>query len=232
MIVSDLIKLAAKQIGVLGVGQTLSGEDMQDCFNLLNMMLGEWSVQRLSVFHLQDISFTPDGSVSYTLGPGGTVSATTVPVRIERAYFRLGSVDYPLATIHAREDYDRIVLKGMASFPEYVFLDTGNPLATVYVWPLPSNAYEVFLTVMAPLTQFTTVGDTINLPPHYLNPVMLELACRIAPIFGVPISPDVAGLARGSKNTLKRLNAQIPIAQVPADLQRKGRFNIFSDRGA
>jgi hypothetical protein len=232
MLVSDLIKLSAKQIGILGVGQALSGEDMQDCFNLLNMMLGEWSAQRLSVYHLMDLSFTADGSQSYNIGPAGKVNAATAPLRIEKAYFRLGNVDYPLMTIHAREDYDRLVLKSMQSFPEYVFLDTGYPLATLYVWPLPTSAYEVFLTVMAPLTQFTTVGDTINLQPHYLNALMGELSCRMAPIFGVPISADVAGLARGSKNTIKKLNAQIPVAQVDPQLVRHGRFNIYSNRGA
>lgn len=230
MLVSDLIKLSAKQIGILGQGQTLSGEDMQDCFNLLNMMLGEWSAQRLAVNHLIDISFTPDGSQSYTIGPGGKINTPVTPLRIEQAYFRNNNVDYPLATIYAREDYDRLSLKSLASFPEYVFLDTGYPLASVYVWPLPSSQYQIFLTVMAPLGQFVTVNDTISLQPQYLNAIMGELSCRMAPIFGVPVPQDVAAMARGSKNTVKRLNVQIPVVQVSSDLIRTGHYSVFSDR--
>ena len=36
---SDLITLALKTANVLGVGQTASAEDMNDAFNLLNMMM-------------------------------------------------------------------------------------------------------------------------------------------------------------------------------------------------
>lgn len=229
MIVSDLIKLSAKQAGILGVGQTLSGEDMQDCFNLLNLMLGELSGQRLSVYHLIDVSFTGTGATSYTIGPGGQINSQ-LPSRIEAAYSRNNGVDTPLSIIHAREDYDRIGLKSLQSFPQYVFLDTSYPLANLYVWPVPSSLYQITLSIMAELTAFNTVGDTINLPRPYQSFLMWALAVDICGAFGVEPPALAVARAKGTKNTLKRLNAQIPVARMPRDLIRNGQYNVYSDR--
>ena len=41
---------------------------------------------------------------------------------------------------HAREEYDRINTKTLASFPEAVFLDTAMPLGQLYIYPWPSPA--------------------------------------------------------------------------------------------
>ena len=38
----DFVTLAMKEAGVLGVGQTLLAEDINDGFTILNMMLEEW----------------------------------------------------------------------------------------------------------------------------------------------------------------------------------------------
>lgn len=118
---NDLIILALKQANVLGVGQSASAEDIQDCFALLNMMLAQWNRRRYAIYHLKTVSIACDGSQSYTIGPGGDID-TTRPNKIESAYFRQiitsppNQIDYPLEIIRAREDYDRIYLKDMQSF--------------------------------------------------------------------------------------------------------------------
>ncbi|MED5773577.1 hypothetical protein, partial [Enterobacter kobei] len=84
---NDLIILALKQANVLGVGQSASAEDIQDCFALLNMMLAQWNRRRYAIYHLKTVNIACDGSQSYTIGPGGDID-TTRPNKIESAYFR------------------------------------------------------------------------------------------------------------------------------------------------
>lgn len=227
--VSDLIRLAMMQIGIVGQGQSASGQDVTDCFHLLNMMLGEWSAQRLSVLHDMDVTFTADGSQSYTMGPGGKIDCQW-PARLEAAYARLNNIDTPIQIVRAHEDYDRISLKTLGTLPQYAFLDTSYPLANLYLWPVPTSAYQITLTIMAQLQQFNTPNEPINLPPHYLNALMYSLAVAIAPVFGVPVTPEIAALAKASKQTIKRMNAQIPVLQINRDLTRAGHYNVYSDR--
>ena len=84
---AELITLALKQSGVLGVGQTASAEDMNDAFKLLQMMLGQWQVDRFMVFHLVTNSILCTGQQSYTIGPGGNINIPR-PDRISSAFVR------------------------------------------------------------------------------------------------------------------------------------------------
>ncbi|EIZ7652643.1 TPA: hypothetical protein NHQ80_003418 [Pseudomonas aeruginosa] len=232
---NDLIILALKQANVLGVGQSASAEDIQDCFALLNMMLAQWNRRRYAIYHLKTVSIACDGSQSYTIGPGGDID-TTRPNKIESAYFRQiitsepNQIDYPLEIIRAREDYDRIYLKDMQSFPQYLFYDSDYPLGNVFVWPIPDNQYRLFLTVMEPLQVFSTVYDEIELPPEYQEAIMYNLALRIYPMYGLPVNDAVVQLAKASMNILEASNVQVPRLKVPGSLTRGGVYNPYADR--
>ena len=86
----------------------------------MNMMLAQWQRKRWMVYSLDDVAFTPTGAASYTVGLGGTVNIPR-PDRIEAAFVRLTNgampVDYPLALLEAREDYNKIALKNLQTFP-------------------------------------------------------------------------------------------------------------------
>ena len=84
----DLITLALKQVGAVGIGQPARPEYLADGLTLLNMMLAQWAQRRWLVYHLQDVSFPATGALSYSIGPGGTVDMPRVD-RIEAAFARL-----------------------------------------------------------------------------------------------------------------------------------------------
>ena len=52
----DILNLAFKDAGILGVGQTLLDEDSNDGLTRLNMMIAQWRVKRWMVWHLVDKS--------------------------------------------------------------------------------------------------------------------------------------------------------------------------------
>lgn len=229
----QIITFALKEIGAIGQGQVPSAEDYSDGFKRLNMMIAQWNRWRYMIYHLVDLSFVGDGSQTKTIGPSGDIN-TTRPAKIEAAFYRMPSgganpTDFPLTVLNSREDYDRIGTKLQGGPPMCVFLDTGWPLATLYTWPIPDDQYTVFLSVMNQLTAFVNPSDDINLPPEYEEALMYNLATRMSPSYGIPVSNDTRGMAKAALNTIKMINAQIPLLAMPPGLNRMGRYDIYGD---
>ncbi|OWV62583.1 hypothetical protein ATY75_12225 [Rhizobium sp. N122] len=232
----DLINDALKDAGAIGVGQTALAEDINDGLKRLNAMMAQWSRQRWLVYHLIDVAFVADGSLNYSIGSGGDLNYPR-PDRVEAAFFRQvvgvpgNQVDYPLDVLNSREDYNRIALKSMDSFPACLFYDSGYPLGYIYIWPVPSNQYEIHLSLKATLQSFSSLNDTINLPPEYEEALRVNLAVRLRVKYQMPMDPQLIGLAKVALNVIRNSNAQIPTLEMPRDLMRGGsNYNIFSDR--
>jgi hypothetical protein len=230
----EIIALALKMANVLGVGQTASAEDANDAFNLLNMMMAQWQRRRYIVYQLVTTSKVATGALSYTVGPGGDFNIPR-PAKIESAFFRMQSgsplpVDYNLTILRAKEDYNRIGIKTLNAFPQYAFYDSGNPLGNLYIWPVPNNQYEIFITVFQQLQQFNTLNDVITLPPEYKAAIMWNLALELYPMYGLPVNEVVAKKAEASLRIVHDTNTQIPRLQMPTQLQSKpGNYSIYGD---
>ena len=231
---SDLITLALKTANVLGVGQTASAEDMNDAFNLLNMMMAQLQRRRYMIYELVTVSKQATGAQSYTVGPGGDFDIPR-PAKLESAFFRQNQntplpVDYPFTIIRAREDYNRISIKNLNSFPQVIFYDAAFPMGNVYPWPLPSNQYEIFLTVMQTLQQFQTINDAIALPPEYSAALMWNLVLELGVAYGLPENPRAEKKAEASLRIIEEANAQIPLLQMPTALKKDGgTYNVYGD---
>jgi hypothetical protein len=67
------------------------------------------------------------------------------------------------------------------------------------------------------------------MPPGYLRAFKYNLACEIAPEFGVEPSPTVSRLAMTSKRNLKRINNPDDIMSMPYSLiATRQRFNVYA----
>lgn len=237
MTAQDVITLALKLSGVVGVGQAASTDDLNDAFTMLTLMMATWQRKRWLTWHLQDVAFTPNSSQSYTIGSGGTINVAR-PDRIERAYARQlnpggpYAVDFPLQVIDDREDYAAIVLKSMAaSPPTLIFYDPDYPLGSVYVWPVCDNRWEIHLLVKQPIAQPSVLGDTISLPQEYLEAIMWNLAARLRPMYGQGPDPTIAAEAKASLDTVRVANTQIAQLRLPADLPGQGRGGSWFNTG-
>lgn len=230
----DIINLALKTANVLGVGQTASAEDTNDCFNVLNMMVAQWQRRRYMVYQLIDQALQATGQQSYTVGPGGDFNMPR-PSKLEFAYFRQNAgtplpVDYPLEILRAREDYSRISIKTLNAFPQFAFYDAGNPLGNLFVWPIPNNQYEIHIVVMQQIQQFVNLSDQIVLPPEYKAALMWNLTMKLYPLYGLPVNEAVKAEAETAMRIIEQANAQIPVLQMPAALRgRSGTFNVYGD---
>lgn len=238
---ADIVRLALKDAGVLGVGQSASAEDTNDVFDTLNMMLAGWSIKRWLVFHLLDMSVVSTGAISYTVGPGGDIDTGSAqrPDRLENGCFYRqlivsgspNQIDYPLEILESREDYSRIALKQLSTIPQYIFYDTAMPLGVIYPWPVPlATRYEIHIAVKDQLQQFANLADNINLPNQYYGALRYNLGATIRPLYQMPPDPTLTALALTSLNIIKNSNAQIPRLRIPVRIGRGGLYNVYSDR--
>jgi hypothetical protein len=234
----DIITMALKDVGALGVGQTPLPEDTNDAYRKLQWMLAEWNRKRWLIWHLVDLSVTATGATSYSIGPTGSdIVWDPRPDRLESAFLRQltqsqpNQIDYPLEIIQSYEEYTNIALKSLQSFPSYIFYDSGFPTGTLYPWPVPqASIYAVHVQVKEHLAQFTSLEQDINLPAEYLNAIHWNLCVRLFPQYQRQADPLIVSLAKDSLNTLRKANVQIGRLTMPTDLVRPGIYNPYSDQ--
>ena len=238
-----MIRGVLRDAGVNGVGQYPNAEDNNDVLIRWNLMLGEWAAERWMCFHLIDATCTATGGQSYSVGPGGQfVSAMTAePVgyvdRIEAAFWRSYSnpaqpVDYPLRMIEAREDWNEIAVKNVATWPMYAFFDSDTPLGYFWPWAVPAaGTGEFHLSLRVQLQQISDLTTPLVVPQAYQAAMFYGLAVRVRPMYQLPADPQLERLAAGALAVVKANNAQIPRMRMPPILQGYGaRYNIFSDQ--
>ena len=256
----DICYQALRECNAYGVGQTPLGQDITDAQIRLQWMLQQWERKRWLVYHTVDLQVECTGAQSYSIGPGGQIDTNQAynpfntqfnpqfgpsapvsarPTRVLSAFIRQinnpgNLIDYPLRLIQSREDYNRIALKQLATFPGYLFYDPAWPLGALYPWPVPqASIYELHVTVVEQLPPlFATSNTVINLPFEYFNAMMLNLALRLRPKYSIPTFPGdpLPGLAKESLQVLREGNTAIAQLVVPNDLLSGQQYNIFSDR--
>lgn len=229
---ADQINGALRLIGVLAEGEVPSAATSQDALLALNQMLDSWNTERLSVFSTIDQVFTwPASTISRTLGPSGDFVGVR-PVEIDDAtYFRdaATNVSFGIKMIN-QEQYDNIAVKTVTStYPQILWYNASYPNIEIYLYPVPTRALEFHFISVEELTQPATLETDMAFPPGYLRAFRYNLACELAPEFGVEPSPQVRRIANYSKRNLKSVNNPNDVMSMPAALiVNRPRFNIYS----
>lgn len=158
----DLINQSMKMAGILGLGQTLNAEDINDGLTNFQNMVWQWQKRRWLVPSLFDISMPGNNEKSNKIGDGQYWN-TPRPDKVRAAYFINSSgglsspVSFPLYPIYSYDDYSRVSLKELNSWPKYYFYDGAFPYANVFIWPIPNPQYIVHLIIGSQLGFSTTV---------------------------------------------------------------------------
>lgn len=161
------------------------------------------------------------------------------------------AVDYPLILLQSREDWNRIALKSMPSWPAYVFYDAANtqviapntitqltpqgvpyPTGFLYINPVPyAGQFEIHILVKDVLSTYANLTTLLSSPPEYEEFFEFQLAIRFCVKYQIDASRELLGLARASAATIRSANTQVPSLGLPVGLTAQGaRYNIYSDR--
>ena len=229
---ADQINGALRLIGMLAEGEVPSAATSQDALTALNQMIDSWNTERLAVFSTVDQIFNwPPNTRIRTLGPTGDFVGQR-PVQLDSAtFFRDAStnVSYGIKMIN-QEQYNNIAVKTVTStYPQILWYNATYPDIEIYLYPVPSRVLEFHFVSVSPLTQPATLDTDLTFPPGYLRAFRYNLACELAPEFGVEPSGQVRRIAMYSKRDLKRINNPDDVMAMPAALMvNRPRFNIYT----
>lgn len=195
----DFCTLALKEAGILGIGQTPLAEDINDTFTLLNRMLAQWQKKRWLVPNLYEVVNIGNNAKSNLIGPGQYYNSAR-PDKIQAAYMvqltgnsQSDPVSFPLRQVWSYEDYALISLKKLNSWPLYFFYDGAFPYGNVYIWPIPTQQYEIHLIVKGPIgfTVQLENGDIIDQGNGYIDGIYLDIPFVNVTGFGASGTADV-----------------------------------------
>ena len=228
----EQINGALRLLGVLAEGETPSAGTSQDALSALNQMIDSWGTEKLATFttQVQIFNWLP-GFASRSLGPSGDFVGDRPVLMDDATYFVDTStgISYGIKLIN-QQQYDGIAVKNVTStFPQVMWVHTNFPNVDMYVYPVPTKVLEWHFVSAAQLTQPATIATPLYFPPGYLRAFRYNLACELAPEFGVEPSATVSRIAMYSKRNLKRINNPDDIMSIPyAIVSTRQRFNIFA----
>jgi len=228
----DIINGSLRLLGVLAEGEVPSAETSQDALNAMNQMIDSWNTERLAVFSTQDQVFTwPASTISRTLGPSGNFVGNR-PILLDDATYYIDAstgVSYGIKMIN-QQQYDGIAVKTVTStYPQVIFTNMSYPNIEMFVYPVPTRALQWHFISVTELTQPATLATDLSFPPGYLRTFRYNLACEMAPEFGVEPSPQVRRIAMTSKRNIKRINNPDDVMSMPYSIvATRQRYNIFA----
>jgi len=228
----DQINAALRLIGVLAEGETPSSEASSDSLGALNQMLDSWSIERLAVYTTNDHVFNwPAGTASLTLGPSGTITGAR-PIQVDdSSYFKEPASGLSCGIkLITQQQYNDIALKTAESdSPHVLMVRPDYPDITMLVHPVPNRVLEFHIISVEHLAQPASLATELLFPPGYVRAFKYNLACEIAPEFGVEPSPTIQRIAMVSKRNLKRVNNPQDLLALPANFgASRHPYDIFA----
>lgn len=183
MLVSKLIDLSLKQLGILASGETANDNEIADAIDALRGLLAQWSTDRLMIYKIKEIEVPLNGIGSYTLQE------------------KIESVSDQAEL----DDQSIILIRDINN--------TGNYKPVIYIIDQPfwhfnvrEDAQKLTLKTFT-LPEQLEAQDEIEVPFKYERPLILSLALEIAPMFGTEPSALLLKNQASALDLLKRSNS-------------------------
>lgn len=227
----SLIKRALRLSGAIYPGQAYSAELNDLAFEAGSMLLSAWSRDRILPPALTQLDLVlSSGKYEYTAGPGGDFPAR--PLEIDSAIIwgaSLGDVRNNLR-IETWTNWRKVALPDRDAVPTMITMNPHFPLATIIVYPSPSQTYTVSIAgKFAWEDIMTRRTDEAVLPPGYADAFCDCLADKIADELQ-NLDPVKKGLLSGrASNSYKNMILSMPYWD---GVQSNPRVGAMSDRRA
>ena len=227
VIISD----ALAEIGILGEGETASGDQIDRGMRMLNRLLDTLSNDGTWADFASSVSKPLTGQASFTIGPTGDVVGDR-PIEINTATVVVNGITYPVKVID-NERFDGLTYKALAgAYTSAIYYEGTFPNGTVYCYPLCAGA-TLNMRVLNSVKQFTGPADQIEMPEGYEDAIMLALAVRMCPSYNRTVSPDTKAAAVKAMKAVKQANTTVPTLDLPAAVMGKsgGSYAAFMSGG-
>lgn len=178
---TQIIERAYRIIGVLGPGQTLSGEQAVQAITALNMLVKQWQTKRVFLWTIVESSqaFTT-GNQSNTLG--------NEILGLDKVWYRqANNQDIPVKLISFHE-YEELVQKQTSSnYPHFCALDYNKSTPELYIWPKASANFTLYFLAITRLQDMDTSSGNPDIPQRFIQALTYGLADLLADEYGKSI---------------------------------------------
>lgn len=194
----------------------------------LNNMIGSWGNEFVVPVVTRESLTLTSGTASYTIGSGGDLD-TTVPMRIDNAYLTdSDGYSYQMKEMSAK-DYNDIGSKTLEGRPYKFYFIPSASLATVIFNKEADATYTVYFEFWKNFTEYSLITANLSLPNQYKEPLVDNLAIRLAEDLTVALPPSVYARAQKGLTLIERWSAitrRPPLARFDFS---GGTYNIATD---
>lgn len=183
MLVSKLINLSLKQLGVLAAGENANANEVADAVDALRGLLAQWATERLFIYKVQPIVINLTGTGTYTLSE--TIQSVSDHAKLDDADILM------VRDLNNTGEYKPVIYSEQKPYWKFQVLEDAKKLEiSAHVLPTELESF-----------------DEIDLPTKYERPLILSLALEIAPMFGVEPTQTMFMNQRQAVELLKRSNS-------------------------
>lgn len=240
MTVTQFLTARLQGIGVTGLGETPSGDELNLALFHFNELLDSWNSDERAQYAVQFLPFTLTPNLDpHTIGPtGATFTVTTNrPNRIIGANLVLNTNSPAVNTIINVNDsmwwLGQPVPTQATSVPTDLWYQPAWPNGNIFFWPVPTVAYGVRLEIEVLLAQ-VALNTTFTLPPGYQMALGKTLEETLVGPFQVPMPPSLPGQALEARARCFSDNDEIPRITTDAGFgvagDGKGLWNYRTGR--
>lgn len=182
----EVVQQAMVQIGALTSGDSPEASEMADGLVTLNSMLKTWS---------RKVNLWRDGIGTLTV-LGGTGAAT-----LEQAVRDINSVRHAvsatnkrLLTAWNRDQYYSLPNLAATGNPTIYYVKRDLDSVQIRLWPVPTTDITLHVDYSRAAETVTEPGETIDISQEWGETLILNLAARLAGIFGMTrVDPQLVG---------------------------------------
>lgn len=190
------IQGALEEIGVLAEGEAVTPGLSSVALPRLQRWVDQVNARRELIFSVSFLQFTLTANhAPHTIGPNGDFNLPVRPVRIQSGAFLLNSgsqtVDMPIKIRDSDWWAGNPVKSLQSSIVTHLYYDPASPLGNINFWPICTLGNPVRLELWNSITVPLVLQSTLSLPQGYWDAMVLSLAKKCAPLFGMSVSPDL-----------------------------------------
>ena len=235
--VYDLLFLALRKTGMVGLGDVVAANVMDEAMLELNSIRAEWSLNTKNYRNFNDTFTTTGPRTNITLGTSATETGDmpTRPNTITQVTVIAGAtpganIVYALPILPI-EDYFKLPLTNVFAVPSAAYVDTSFPLQNIFFYPGLNPGWTVRVQGMSYMSEYTSVSDEFMDPPEWFAPLVNATALRLASNYGVDMDSAVYAQL---KSGLKHIEAHLLMARME-DMENglktgNSSFNFFAGR--
>ena len=229
MTAQEYIEAALEEIGAVMVGEAPDSATLAWGLRKLNTMLKTMSADGINIYRRTHENFpVVAGTASYTIGSGGDFD-TDRPILIETA-FTQDSDENTEVFIRPIHEYWLLNNRATRGSVNNLYYDTDFPLGVIYLYHSPDKTYDLHIVSQKPLANPALLSTSLTFSDAYEEVLITKLAIRLAPRYGITVSPELVAASKEAYSNLKALNLSRTLKSKNLNINGVNlSYNINSD---